>query len=147
VEDPLDPNPSTKRRIGLARSGLALAGPAIAGALFTARPCAADDLDQDVPECVLRPAVHHYLHEVQDRILDGWSLPEDGLANREVVVQLQIEADGSLRKARIVSASDRRLARSVSFAVQQAAPFAPVPPGAECLVGLPIRTTFRNPAD
>lgn len=96
---------------------------------------------------MLRPAVHHYLHEVQDRILDGWSLPEDGLANREVVVQLQIEADGSLRKARIVSASDRRLARSVSFAVQQAAPFAPVPPGAECLVGLPIRTTFRNPAD
>ena len=125
-----------------------MAAGALLAALGTGAASArADDLDGEDPECVLRPPVHHYLHSVQDRILDGWSLPEDGLANREVVVQLRFQADGSLRKARIVSASDRRLARSVSFAVQQAAPFAPIPPGAECLVGLPIRVTFRNPAD
>lgn len=85
--------------------------------------------------------------QVQDRILDGWQLPEDGLAGREVVMQLVLAADGSLTSARLVSTSDTRLARSAAVAVLLAAPFAPIPPEAACLVGRPILTTFRNPAD
>ena len=50
-------------------------------------------------------------------------------------------------KHKILSASDRRLARSVAAAILSTEPFAAIPPDALCLVGLPIRTTFRNPAD
>jgi len=87
------------------------------------------------------------LGRAQDRILDAWELPPDNLANREVVVRLTFEADGRLRDLKILSATDRRLARSVAAAILSAEPFAPIPPDAQCLVGLPIRTTFRNPAD
>jgi len=91
--------------------------------------------------------VYLYLSEVQDRIFDHWQLPPDGMANREVVVLLVFEEDGSLRESRILSFSDRRLARSAAHAIQRAAPFGSVPAAAACLVGLPIRTTLRNPAD
>lgn len=91
--------------------------------------------------------VYLYLEQTQDRILDHWVLPPDGLANREVVVRFTFAGDGSLERARIVSATDHRLKQSVAAAILRAAPFPPVPSGARCLVGLPIQTTFRNPAD
>jgi hypothetical protein len=98
-------------------------------------------------DCLLEPGVFSYLERVQDRILDAWDLPPDNLANREVVVRLAFDADGKLRDLKILSATDRRLAQSVAVAILNAEPFAAIPPGAQCLVGLPIRTTFRNPAD
>jgi hypothetical protein len=84
---------------------------------------------------------------VQDRILDHWDLPPDSMANREVVLLLTFKATGMLARARIVESDDTRLKRSVAAAVQRALPFDRVPPEAACLVGRPIRTTFRNPAD
>jgi hypothetical protein len=116
---------------------------ACAAALALARFAAADE----VGECLLEPGVFHYLERAQDRILDAWDLPPDSLANREVVVRLAFDADGKLRDLAILSATDRRLAQSVAAAILSAEPFAPIPPDAQCLVGLPIRTTFRNPAD
>jgi len=98
-------------------------------------------------QCLLEPGVSRYLGRVQDRILDAWILPTDSLANREVVVRLAFGADGRLRDIEILSATDRRLARSVAAAILSAEPFEAIPPDAQCLVGLPIRTTFRNPAD
>jgi outer membrane biosynthesis protein TonB len=98
-------------------------------------------------QCLLEPGVFRYLERVQDRILDAWDLPPDSLANREVVVRLAFDADGKLRDLEILSATDRRLARTVAAAIMSAEPFAAIPPDAQCLVGLPIRTTFRNPAD
>jgi hypothetical protein len=84
---------------------------------------------------------------VQDRILDHWELPPDSMANREVVLLLTFKATGMLARVRIVESDDTRLKRSVAAAVQRALPFDRVPPEAACLVGRPIRTTFRNPAD
>ncbi|MBW1685942.1 MAG: TonB C-terminal domain-containing protein [Deltaproteobacteria bacterium] len=110
-----------------------------------ALPCVA--VADDAGQCLLEPGVFRYLGRAQDRILDAWELPPDSLANREVVVRLAFDADGKLRDLAILSASDRRLARSVAAAILSAEPFAPIPPDAQCLVGLPIRTTFRNPAD
>jgi hypothetical protein len=98
-------------------------------------------------DCLLEPGVFRYLERAQDRILDAWILPPDSLANREVVVRLAFDADGTLRDLKILSATDRRLARSVAAAILGAEPFAPIPPDAQCLVGLLIRTTLRNPAD
>jgi hypothetical protein len=116
---------------------------ACAAILLLARAVAADETG----DCLLEPGVYRYLGRAQDRILDAWNLPADSLADREVVVRLTFEADGRLRDLKILSATDRRLARSVAAAILGAEPFAPIPPDAQCLVGLPIRTTFRNPAD
>jgi hypothetical protein len=116
---------------------------ACAAALALARVAAADE----AAECLLEPDVFRYLERAQDRILDAWVLPEDSLANREVVVRLAFDAGGKLQDLEILSATDRRLARSVAAAILSAEPFAAIPPDAQCLVGLPIRTTFRNPAD
>lgn len=69
------------------------------------------------------------------------------MANREVVLLLTFKATGMLARVRIVESDDTRLKRSVAAAVQRALPFDRVPPEAACLVGRPIRTTFRNPAD
>ena len=110
-----------------------------------ALPCVA--VADETGDCLLEPGVYRYLERAQDRILDAWQLPPDSLANREVVVRLAFDADGKLRDLKILSATDRRLARSVAAAILSAEPFAAIPPDAQCLVGLPIRTTFRNPAD
>jgi hypothetical protein len=83
---------------------------------------------------------------MQDRILDAWKLPEDGLANRSVVLILRVDGDGTLLKYELVSTSDRRLARSAMFAVMGASPFDPLPIDALCLLERDIQTTFGNPA-
>ncbi len=84
---------------------------------------------------------------VQDRILAHWELPSDSMANREVVLLLTFRANGTLARARIVESDDSRLKRSVAAALQRARPFDRVPAQAACLVGRPIRTRFRNPAN
>jgi hypothetical protein len=96
--------------------------------------------------CFETPAVVRYLHAMQDRILDAWKLPEDGLANRSVVLILRVDGDGTLLKYELVSTSDHRLARSVKFAVMGASPFDPLPLEAFCLFGRDVQTTFGNPA-
>jgi hypothetical protein len=95
--------------------------------------------------CFEVPAVVRYLHAMQDRILDAWKLPEDGLANRSVVLSLRVDGDGTLLKYELVSYSNRRLARSVKLAVMAASPFEPLPIEALCLRGRDIQTTFGNP--
>ena len=118
---------------------------AVLGAALLAAPAPA--MDEDTSRCLLEPAVMRYLHTVEDRIMDRWGLPPDGLANQEVVVRLRIRGDGSLEHYKVVSWTNRRLAHSVAAAVLAASPFEPVPAGSECLIGRPILTTFRNPAD
>jgi len=113
----------------------------LAGALPIA---ASSDPDPD-SDCLTREPVVLYLHRVQDRILDAWELPPDGVADREVVLQLRIDADGMLLAYELVSFSDRRLAQSVKYAVMLASPFPPIPSEAACVTGRPIVTTFSNP--
>ena len=108
--------------------------------------CAEEAEAPDPDDCLLQPAVYHYLTAAQDRILEKWELPQDGMANREVVIRLTFERDGSLRDTRILSTNDRRLARSARIAIIKAKPFPRVPEAAACLVGRPIRTTLHNPA-
>ena len=118
---------------------------AVLGAVLLATPVLA--MEDDASRCLLKPAVMCYLHAIEDRIMDEWGLPLDGLANQEVVVRLRLQGDGSLAHYKVVSWTNRRLAHSVALALQAASPFQPVPVGSECLVGRPILTTFRNPAD
>jgi hypothetical protein len=102
--------------------------------------------EDDESDCLLQPAVYRYLEQVQDSILSQWELPPDSMANREVVVHLVFEESGWPADASIVSSTNSRLARSASVAIVRAAPFGPVPSAAACLIGLPLRTTLRNPA-
>ena len=125
-------------RIG--HAGVLAAAVALLGAAPPEEPPDDDD-------CLLQPAVSRYLVRAQDAILARWELPPDGMANREVVVDLVFEADGWLADAKLVSTTDRRLARSASLAIVNATPFGPVPEAAGCLVGRRIRTTLRNPSD
>jgi hypothetical protein len=104
-----------------------------------------DDVTAGDP-CFEVPAAVRYMHAMQDRILDAWRLPEDGLANRSVVLSLRIDGDGTLLKYELLSYSDRRLARSVKLAVMAASPFDPLPIEALCLRDRDILTTFGNPA-
>jgi hypothetical protein len=105
---------------------------------------ASGDPDADA-DCLTRDPVVRYLHRVQDRILDAWELPPDGVADREVVLRLRIDADGMLLGYELVSFSERRLAQSVKYAVMLASPFPPIPGEAHCATGRPIVTTFTNP--
>lgn len=114
---------------------------ALAGAPVTA---SSSNPEADA-ECLTQEPVVRYLHAVQDRILDAWELPPDGLADREVVLRLRIDGDGMLLAYELVSFSDRRLAQSVKYAVMLASPFPPIPSEARCVTGRPIVTTFSNP--
>lgn len=118
---------------------------AVLSAVLLAAPALA--MDGDASQCLMKPSVMRYLHAVEDEIMDAWGLPPDGLANHEVVVRLRLQGDGSLAHYKVVSWTNRRLATSVAAALLIAAPFEPVPAGSECLVGISILTTFRNPAD
>lgn len=133
-------------------AAVVLSAPGPSGALEStshAPSQSAREQDEDAPAgdpCFTTPAVVRYLHAMQDRILDAWKLPEDGLANRLVVLILRVDGDGTLLKYELVHTSDRRLARSVKFAVLGASPFEAVPIEAFCLVERDIQTTFGNPA-
>jgi hypothetical protein len=124
------------------RSGAAWLLPLLA---LAAPASAATDVEADA-SCLAREAVVRYLHDVQDRILDAWQLPPDGLADREVVLRLRIDADGMLLAYELVAFSDRRLAQSVKYAVMLASPFAAIPDEARCISGRSIVTTFANPS-
>jgi hypothetical protein len=118
----------------------------LALALSAAAPAAAASDHEVDAECLSRETVVRYLHGVQDRILDAWKLPPDGLADREVVLRLRIDGDGMLLTYELVSFSDRRLAQSVKYAVMLASPFPPIPSEARCVSGRSIVTTFSNPS-
>lgn len=119
---------------------------ATAGSAAAAGGASPSSLVSDGDACFETPAAVRYLHAMQDRILDAWNLPEDGLANRTVVLILRVDGDGALLKYEVVSTTDSRLARSVKFAVMQASPFDPLPIDALCLLERDIQTTFGNPA-
>lgn len=127
-----------------------LGGPELVARGASPAPVEADRVLSDpvstADVCFETPAVVRYLHAMQDRILDAWKLPEDGLANRSVVLILRVDGDGTLLKYELVSTSDHRLARSVKFAVMGASPFDPLPLEAFCLFGRDVQTTFGNPA-
>jgi outer membrane biosynthesis protein TonB len=114
-------------------------------ALAGAPPAAAASSADADAACLAQEPVARYLHDVQGRILDAWELPPDGLADREVVLRLRIDADGMLLSYELVSFSDRRLAQSVKYAVMLASPFPPIPSEARCVAGRSIVTTFSNP--
>ncbi len=61
-------------------------------------------------------------------------------------MRLAFARDGTLVRYAVASFSSHRLAHSVEQALQQAGPFAEIPPEARCLLGRTIVTTFRNPA-
>ena len=96
--------------------------------------------------CFERPGVVVYLHRLQDRILDHWVLPEDGLANRTVTLKLRIDTNGVLLGYELLSRTSPRLATSALQALAGAAPFEPMTDATACLAERAIVSEFSNPS-
>jgi hypothetical protein len=107
-------------------------------------PRAAPDAGDVVP-CLERSIVVAYLHILQDRVIDFWGVPEDSLANQEVVVRFRLAETGTLLTYKLVSWTSRRIANSVELAIAHAKPFGPIPEAASCLVGRAVEMRFENP--
>jgi hypothetical protein len=60
------------------------------------------------------------------------------------VLGFVLDEQGRPARVAVFEASDRDIARSALRAFEDAAPF-PIPAGAECVAGVPIAGTFRNP--
>ena len=97
------------------------------------------------PPCLERPIVVAYLHQLQDQVMDRWSLPEDVPANQVVVIRLRLGEDGALLTYKLVSWTSRRIANSVELALAHSRPFGWIPDDATCLVGRSIEMQFENP--
>jgi hypothetical protein len=94
--------------------------------------------------CVERPQVQAYLVQMKKRVTSVWKLPAWRTASESVVIGIIVDAKGGVVRAVVFEASDGALARSALDAVSESAPF-PIPLGAECIAGLPIKGTFANP--
>jgi len=108
--------------------------------------CAASRLDAAVAgRCLDVPQARDYLERAQKQVLDAWLVPLDLPANESVDLTFRLRPDGSIQCLSLSANSNERLTRSVVSAVQQAAPFGPLPSEAVCLRGLPVVATFSNP--
>ena len=97
------------------------------------------------PSCLERPVAVVYLHDLQDQVMDRWTVPEDSPANQAVVVRFRLAEDGSLLTYKLVSWTSRRIANAVELAMEQSGPFGPIPETATCLVGREVEMRFENP--
>ena len=101
--------------------------------------------DSAARACLERPEARAYLKSASDRVLEKWRLPEGTTADHRVVLGFVLDERGKPVRVAVFEASDPDLARSALRAFEDAAPF-PIPAGAECVAGVPIAGTFRNPA-
>jgi len=101
--------------------------------------------DSAARACLERPEARTYLKSASDRVLAKWRLPEGTQADHRVVLGFVLDEHGRPVRVAVFEASDPDLARSALRAFEDAAPF-PIPAGAECVAGVPIAGTFRNPA-
>jgi TonB family protein len=129
-------------RLALACGGGLTLGLAIAAACANAplgdqcapwrRPKAID------PDCLAIPEVDAYLKGLQQRVHATFRLPEGFDRDGHVQVRFALDASGALASRCIARSSDRELARATLEALDRAAPFAPAPRYAACVVGAEI---------
>jgi hypothetical protein len=101
--------------------------------------------DSAARACLEHPEARDYLKRASDRVLEKWRLPEGTKADHRVVLGFVLDAQGRPVRVAVFEASNRDIAQSALRAFEDAAPF-PIPAGAECIAGVPIAGTFRNPA-
>ena len=94
--------------------------------------------------CLERPEARAYLKSASDRVLAKWQLPEGAKADDRVLLGFVLNEHGRPVRVAVFEASNPNLARSALRAFEDAAPF-PIPAGVECVAGVPIAGTFRNP--
>jgi len=133
-----------KRLLAILASVLALACQSQSGPEI-GRPKDWPTPDAAARACLERPEARAYLKSASDRVLAKWQLPEGTKADHRVVLGFVLNEQGRPVRVAVFEASDPDLARSAMRAFDAAAPF-PIPPGAECVAGVPIAGTFRNPA-
>ena len=96
--------------------------------------------------CYEKEAVSEYLASLNERVLKTWDLPSGLALDRCAIARFSIRENGDLAtEPEVVVSGDSRLTESVIKAIAASAPFPSLPGDAECLAGLPITATFRNP--
>ena len=96
--------------------------------------------------CLKNRDASAYVADLQDVVIGGWQVPRDVPWELCAVVEFSLAEDGSLGSGPdFTTPSLPRFNASVLDAFARGVPIRPIPPGAECLIGLPLRAAFWNP--
>ena len=107
----------------------------------------AELLSPQTRACLESPQVRAYMESLRDQVMNRWQLPLGIAADQRVVLSFVLDARGNVIRTAVVDDSDPQLAESVLRALTEGAPYPSlVDGGAECISGIPIFGTFKNPA-
>jgi len=99
-----------------------------------------------IDACLQNRDANAYVADLQGIVIGGWQVPRDVPWELCAVVEFSLAGDGSLGSGpHFTTPSIPRFNESVRDAFARAVPVRPIPPGAECLIGLPLRAAFWNP--
>jgi hypothetical protein len=98
--------------------------------------------DGVVKDCLTRPEVTRYMAQVQDRVIQRWTLPY-GIADKSVILRFVIDVAGSASSIQLIG-GDNALGASAIDAMRTASPFPPMPDRARCLASKRVRATFSS---
>jgi TonB family protein len=97
-------------------------------------------------DCVGRPEVQQYMKQVESRMYQRWSLPNDAPTGQKVLLNFTLDASGSVMSAGLKQASDPAIGQSAVEALRAAAPFAAMPDRVRCLARHALIGTFTVPS-
>jgi len=90
-----------------------------------------DDASSPVAFVQQGSAVSDYINGVEADVRAHWQLPEGAFSPRRAMAQLLLDRNGNLLSGMLTQSSGNALVdQSIRTAIEQAAPFPPVPPGA-----------------
>lgn len=98
------------------------------------------------PDCMTLPAVRLYLESVRKAVSAKWELPE-GSAGHRTMLRVMLDGNGGILSSSIVGAPRDRVNQAVLHALNDAAPFGPIPDEARCLDHGNITVTFVVPEE
>jgi hypothetical protein len=99
-----------------------------------------------VVQCLKKPAALDYIIELQRAVVRAWEVPKDAPSDLCAVISITLAQDGTLgSELDFVTSSTGSFDSSVLAAFAKALPIRPIPPGAECLIGLPLEARLHNP--
>lgn len=86
-----------------------------------------------------------YMDNVQRKIKMDWSPPLSNVPKQVVVVQFKLLRDGTIHDARVTQSADLEQNKAALKALEQAAPFDPLPTGSPAEVKVQFTFTINNP--
>ncbi len=94
-------------------------------------------------ECTSKPEVQAYIKQIQSRMYQRWSPPNDASAQGKVLLRFKLDSSGSVMASDLESASDSRVGATALDALRAASPFAAMPEAVRCLARRGLVGTFN----